>query len=146
MAAVNDFRLFKKIRPKVLPCKTPSARGQLRCIHETITNVFAVIFSSYGLMFSLSYLFMVEALTWMFMFLGWNRVRHVSCMQWLFSGCNVFALERIFYVWSIAARIGTTRCLDATSWHWHFIDNRRLMSLLAFPIPSSQLHPRYSHE
>lgn len=94
---------------------------------------------SSGLMFSLSYLFMVQALAWMFIFLGWNRVRNVSCMQCVWVGAHFLHL---IYCSSYRDHEMPRRNLLA----WRFIDNRHLMSLLAFHIPSSQLHPRYSHE
>ena len=115
-------------------------------VHETITNVFAVIFSFfwphvfiilslYGAGSSLNvHLFGLEQGTKCILY-----ARIVLRMQRVWVGEHFLHL---IYCGSYRDHEMPRRNLLA----WHFIDNRHLMSLLAFPIPSFQLHPRYSHE
>ena len=66
--------------------------------HETITNVFAVIPSSCGVAScSLAYFFILSVYDadYSLAILMFFRLEQMSCMQELFTGCNVFPLSAI---------------------------------------------------
>ena len=124
-----------KSGPKDLPCKTPSARGQFTfglmkpsptCLPSSSHPVASCFHYLISLWCRLIHVFGME-----------QGIRHVSCVYTTMQRVRVQkSVVNFFFVISPAAPIGTTtRCLDASSWHWHFIDNRRPMSLLAFSHP-----------